>query len=353
MSNYLKKAQTIHANLNLRDYSLSNNNIDDDYAATLKGISIPQMLKLINKYPDHNYSELKRVVKQNFGASNIILGSGSEDLIIRTNFTLRKRGGIGICLPNFYRVMETAGNCIKIYTPYDLDSNKIKLEKISEQINKKSNKIKSLWISNPNPMIGKMCEKNELVKIVKNHRKILFIVDEAAIDFIKNNEEYSVIDLAQEVDNLIVIRSFSKLYGIAGLRVGFATGNTKILKKIKEMGPTFSVNGVAEYFLKTLLKKRRIIEKIRGKIDRHKTLLEDLLFKNENIILSNTVTNCLFFGHKNKKIFSELLKLGVLALNLNNQEGIKEKNFVRVTIHSSTPLFNNLFSKFSELIKKV
>ena len=143
------------------------------------------------------------------------------------------------------------------------------------------------------------------------------------------------------------------MYGIAGLRVGFATGKAEILKDIKEIGPTFPITGVAEYFVKNLLKKKVVINKIRKKINNHKILLENLLSENKNIVVSDSVTNCLFFGHKNKNIFSELLKLNILALNLNNQEGIREKNFVRVTIHSSTSLFKDLFSKLSKIVKKV
>jgi histidinol-phosphate aminotransferase len=202
-------------------------------------------------------------------------------------------------------------------------------------------------------MIGKACKKEKLISLIKKHKRILFIIDESAIDFIKDSRIYSVIDFAQKTDNLIVLRSFSKLYGIVGLRVGFATGKTKILEKIEKIGLTFPVNGVAEYFVRELLTKRPIVNNIRKKISLHKYLIGKILAKNPNIILSKSVTNCLFFGHKNKNIFPELLKLNILALNLNGQEGIKEKNFVRLTVHSADSLFKNLSEQISKFVKRI
>lgn len=348
MSNYLKKTTIIKEKPELRDYSLSNNNIDDEYAEILNGMSIDKITELINRYPDYRYAKLIEAIKKEFKVKNVILGSGSEDLIIRINFVLNNRGTIGIFLPNFYRIMETAGKYIKIYTPYKTDSKEIDLGNVFID-----RRIKSIWISNPNPMIGKLHKKDQLVRLIKKYNEILFVVDESAIDFIKDNENYSLIGFAQKMENLIVIRSFSKLHGAAGLRVGFATGKAKSLKDINKLGLTFPVNGVAEYFVRMILKKKEIINDIRGRINNHKLILEKLLSQNKNIIINESVSNCIFFKHKKINIFKELLGVNILALRLDDQDGVREKGFVRLTIHSSKVSFSNLHNCLSKLLDKI
>ncbi len=349
---YLKKAEMFKRGVDRRDYSLSNNNVDDEYDSLLPNINSSKLFDLAGKYPDYRYKELTSSLKKSFGINNIILGSGSEDLIIRINSCLQNSGGIGILLPNFYRITDTAGKYTKFYSDYKLDSKNLDIDSLSYQIDR-NKKIKALWISNPNPMIGKIYRKDYLLRMIKNYPNILFIIDEALIDFTEQEQEkdYSLIKDAQLLENLIVMRSFSKLYSLAGLRVGFATGKAKILEKVKENGLTFPVSSIAEYCIINVLKKKNVLLKIKKRIKKHKLFLERALLKNPDITISKSVTNCIFFGHKKINTFSELLKLGIISLGLNKHDGLCEKNFVRITVHSSEYLFNDLFQRILKFIK--
>lgn len=344
MSNYLKNNLK---NSELMDYSLSNNNVDFEYAEIIKDLDIEKITELINKYPDYKHSELTRIIRNKFKIKDVVLGSGSEDLIIRTNFILKNKGTIGIFAPNFYRIMETAGKYKKIYMSYETESKKFNLSNIS--INKD---IKSIWISNPNPIIGKFYEKKQLLKLIKKYKNILFIVDESAIDFLENHNDFTLINVAQKISNLMVIRSFSKLYGAAGLRIGFATGKTKIIREIEKIGMTFPVNGIAEYFAKIILNKKSLTNRIRRKIIKNKLILEKLLSQDKNIIICESVTNCTFLKHKKINLSKELAKMNIQTLSLDKQDGVKEKGFIRFTVHSSDKLFNNLYSGILSLLKK-
>jgi len=351
MYNYLKKNKKLSGHIiDLKDYSLSNNNISDEYGSLLKRISKRKIFELISQYPDYQYNKLTKAVKDFFNINNVVLGSGSEDLTIRINLILKNSNGFAILYPNFYRIAETTGKHKKIYTTYKLTSTVLDIEPLRKQIFK--NNIKTIWISNPNPIIGKVYEKRHLVEIIKKNKKILFILDESAIDFMDNINNYSVIDLSQKVNNLVVIRSFSKLYSLAGLRAGFATGRTKILENIKRIGPTFPINNFADYFIRKILKKKNIISGIKKRIQEHKRLIKKILSQNPNIIFSDSDTNCLFFGCSDMDIFSELLKFGIISLKLDEQPGVREKNFVRITIHSSKVLHKNLSIQLSRFINK-
>lgn len=350
MSNYLKKAKELQSfsGFDVKDYSLSNNNVSDELGI-LQVITLEKVLELASIYPDYKYEKLTDALQKNFNIENIIYGSGSEDLIVRINLILKQIGSICILYPNFYRIMETAGPHIKIFTEYKKQSQFIDIETVKKHLDR-SNNIRSLWITNPNPMIGKVFNKNDLIKMIKDYSNILFIIDESAIDFIKNSELFSLLDLSQQVENLIVLRSFSKLYGLAGLRIGFATGKSKFLRDVNKIGPTFPLNTIAEYFAINILTKKELVGQICEKIEKNKSIIRRLLEKNPNISFSESITNCLFFGSNQLDIFEEFLKLGIISLKLNETEGIKEKNFVRITIHSSEKSFNDLFISLSKFI---
>jgi histidinol-phosphate aminotransferase len=347
MSNYLNCGTAEKGGMNLKNYSLSNN-IDNEYSEIFRGIDADKFISLINEYPDHNYKELKRTIGDRFGADNIVLGNGSEDLIMRINFLLKNRGRVGIFLPNFYRIMETAGEYEKFYSSYEINSVLIDPVDVLSV-----SKIKSIWISNPNPMIGKAYEGAYLEELIKKNKKTLFVVDEAAVGLVEGSEKYSVINLSKKVKNLIVIRSFSKLYGIAGLRAGFATGRAEELKRIEAIGMTFPINGLAEHIIKTAIKNKTGIEKIKRRISNNKTALEKSVSENKNITIGKSITNCVFFKHNKINMYKKLLASGILALDLNKQEGIKEKNFIRLTVHSSEILFNNLHDRLFKILKEV
>jgi histidinol-phosphate/aromatic aminotransferase/cobyric acid decarboxylase-like protein len=349
--NYLKRL--LKKKIDLKDYSLSNNNIADDFRVFLSKITYSKLSELMSIYPDYRYRDLLCLLEKTFKVDGIVLGSGSEDLIMRINACLDSGGPIGILVPNFYRIIETIRNkkIKKINISYDLNSEYLDVNQIIKQIKG----IKSLWITNPNPMIGKIFKKNDLIKLIKDYPKILFIVDESAIDFVKDINKFSLLRFSQHTSNLIVIKSFSKLYGLAGLRVGFAVGNSKILREVKKIGLTFPVNKIAEYLLIILLKEKTIFTKIRDGVERNKLIIEKIISRNKNIIINKSITNCIFISCRKKNTFNELLRAGIISLKLDGQEGIKYKNFVRLTIHSSKYLQKDLVNRirqFLELQKK-
>lgn len=336
MSNYLKNIKKYSA---LQDYSLSNNNIDDEYEEIFNKLDSKKLALIINNYPDFKYEKLTKIIQNKYKINNVVWGSGSEDLIIRINSLLKDLGKIGIVVPNFYRTIETANDYLKIKSSIVADSLYSNID--TSLIN---NKLKALWISNPNPITGKLYRREQLIDSIKKHHKILFIIDESAIDFIDNVEDNSLIKVAQKENNLIVLRSFSKLYGLAGMRAGFMTGKAKIIKKIKAAGLTFPINGLAEYLITTTIKNNKIINKIKKKIKTNKLIIENLLSKNKNIIINKSSTNCIFIKHRKNNIYKNLINSKIIALNLDTQDGMTEKGFIRITIHSSDKLFNNLYN---------
>lgn len=102
-----------------------------------------------------------------------------------------------------------------------------------------------------------------------------------------------------------------------------------------------------------ILKKKAVVTSIRKRVREHKISLEKLLLSNKNIIISKSVTNCVFLKHKKINIFDELLKMNIIALSMDDQYVASNKGFVRLTVHSSEVLFNNLYISISKLLKNI
>lgn len=193
-----------------------------------------------------------------------------------------------------------------------------------------------------------MFRKKQLKRLIDDFPQVLFILDETCIDFLDNG--FSMMTEAQTRNNLVIIRSFSKLYGLAGLRAGFASGKVKILNRIKENDLTFPLTGLTTYLIKVVLKNQDFFSQIKDKIKKHKLTLEEVLVKNPEIILNRSITNCLFFAHREKDAYQALFNSGVISLLLAGQPGIQEKGFVRITVPSSENLYQKLYSALVKFV---
>ena len=193
---------------------------------------------MLRRYPDSLASPVRKAfaAANNLVPENIFVANGSDEI-----FTLLFRGFI-----------EPEGLALFPYPSYSLyytlaEANGIPFKTIDLEKNFAYNldlflAIKSdmIIISNPNNPTGTFCEVPEIRKFLKLYRGLM-VVDEAYIDF--GGE--SAIDLVREFDNVIVTRSFSKSYSLAGLRVGLAIANTDIIRGFIKLKDSYNVDTLA------------------------------------------------------------------------------------------------------------
>ena len=115
-------------------------------------------------------------------------------------------------------------------------------------------------ISNPNQPIDVLLNKNQIANICKITHKLncILIIDEAYFHFCKITAK----DLIKKFDNLIIVRTFSKAFGLAGLRVGYCISNKKIIDLLKSIKPNYELNNINIKICK-FLRKYRYNEKLR------------------------------------------------------------------------------------------
>lgn len=319
------------------------NNFDEDYYKIYPKMNTELIVSLAAYYPDHNYKRIKEAICKKFNLKNIALGCGSEDLIIRINeIAKEKKWRLGFVVPIFYRSIET------------FQSKKASFLSEEKFFKGDLDNLNAVWLNNPNLFTGNTYKRSCLVELIKKNPKVIFFLDEAAIfSIIGKWEKYSLLGQCYNYKNLIVLSSFSKMYGMSGLRAGFATGNSEIIKELEQKGLTFLLTSFTEYFLYSIITNKDPLQSIHDKIKKNKEEIEGLLSKNKNIKIIGSLNNCTYLKHtKNTIFFNELLKAGIIGLNLDTQFGMKEKGYIRLTIHSSRKIHKELMFRLRKLLNK-
>ena len=114
---------------------------------------------------------------------------------------------------------------------------------VSEIIKKVTKKTKIVFLANPNNPTGTYLTKNELLELRKKlNKNILLVVDDAYAEYMKNKDYKSGLDLFKNKDNVFILRTFSKIFGLASLRVGWGYGSKKIVDALNIIKPPFNVS---------------------------------------------------------------------------------------------------------------
>jgi histidinol-phosphate aminotransferase len=117
---------------------------------------------------------------------------------------------------------------------------------VDEILKKVTDKTKIVFIANPNNPTGTYLSENEMLKLRKKLRNdILLVVDDAYFEFLNKDDFTSGLDLFKDHANVLITRTFSKIYGLAGLRLGWGYSSKEIIDSMYQIKPPFNVNRVA------------------------------------------------------------------------------------------------------------
>ena len=210
--------------------------------------AIAQSADGINRYPDATSTRLREALAEtwNVPPECVWTGAGSSEILTTTAQAL---GGPGTSMvfpwPSFamYPINAVYADSKEIRVPLD-DSLTINLVAMAEAIEPDTTLV---IICNPNNPTGSYLPRSEIQKFVDRvPESTLVLVDEAYGEFVAAEEESSLIPLCLERPNLAVARTFSKIYGLAGLRVGYMIGQAAGLRALRKAQSPFVVGSVAE-----------------------------------------------------------------------------------------------------------
>jgi histidinol-phosphate aminotransferase len=224
---------------------------------------------------------------------------------------------------------------------------------ISEIIKKVSKKTKIVFLANPNNPTGTYLKKNELLELRKKLRSnILLVVDDAYDEYMKKKDYASGLKLFKKNENVIILRTFSKIYGLASLRIGWGYGPKKIIDAMNIIKPPFNVNMAAQLAAVAALNDKSFI---------NKSVKHNLIWANKikkflnklNIITNEVTANFLLLNFSKCKYSANYIKkkLENNGIILRSMQTYKINNALRLTIGSSSAN-NKLIRILNKIFKK-
>ena len=199
-----------------------------------------------------------------------------------------------------------------------------------EKFIKNSKKAKILYLDSPNNPTGFQFTKNELEKLIQKFEGLI-IIDEAYVEF----ADYSILDLTKKVDNLIVLRTLSKSFGLAGLRIGYFVANKKIADVFNRVIQyPYPLNTIAIEAGILALQKSKYFLDIANQIKKERSrIIEKLRAMKVFEVYDSKANFVLFVAHgSNQRIYKALIEQGILVKNLGKIG--KHEGCLRVTVGS-------------------
>ncbi len=307
------------------------------------GVS-PRVKKIISKnnvnlsrYPDGKSKKLKKQISKKFNCdeNKIICGAGSDE-VIQMLCQLFLTPKSEVIVPQFsflmYRIYAKIVGARVIFAK----EKKLKIS-ISEILNKVTKKTKIVFLANPNNPTGTYLNKYELLELRKKlQTNILLVVDDAYAEYMQNSNYKSGLDLFKNRNNVFILRTFSKIYGLASLRIGWGYGDKRIINSLNLIKPPFNVNKFAQLAAIESLKDTKFLSRSIKHNIFYATKLKNFLNKYD--IKSNEVSaNFLLLDFTKCKFkanyFYKKLKMKGIILR-STEYGYKIKNMLRLTIGS-------------------
>jgi histidinol-phosphate aminotransferase len=203
--------------------------------------------KKLSRYPDGNSNVLIQSISKNLklNPNNIVIGNGSDEIIsLACQLFLKPNDEVIVTEYSFlmYRIYAKIHGGKVIVAPED--DFKANIDSILAKV---TSKTKIVFLANPNNPTGTYLDKNEMLLLRKKLRSnILLVVDDAYFEFVVNKDYASGLDLFRSHSNVLITRSFSKIYGLASLRLGWGYGSKNIISAMKLIKPPFNVNSAAQ-----------------------------------------------------------------------------------------------------------
>jgi threonine-phosphate decarboxylase len=258
---------------------------------------------LIENYPDSHCNSLREKLSEKWGVPKefIVCGNGASDLIMRICAALRPKRVFALA-PTFSEYER----CVKLFGGILANEN-----------------YDTAFICRPNNPDGKLVSEDIIIDMLK--KGVIVVVDECFIEF---TEFKSLIYLTEKYRNLILLNAFTKIYAMAGLRLGFAVcSDTKLIEKISFHDSAWCVSGIAQKIGIEVLKNLNFIAETRKFIAEER---EFMLRKLSDLGLECYDSKANFIMIKSQKpLFKGLYKKGIAVRDCSNFTGLDE-HYIRI-----------------------
>ncbi|HHU63402.1 MAG TPA: histidinol-phosphate transaminase [Clostridiales bacterium] len=309
--------------------------------------AVAGMLDHLEIYPDGNCTELRAKISDLFGLppEHFLFGAGSDEILgLIAQTYINPEDEAIMAYPSFprYETVTRVMDGKPVQVP--LKNHTLDLEGMARAITPKT---KVIWLCNPNNPTGTIytaAQQRELLE--KTPPNVLVVLDEAYYEYVIDDDYPESVALLEEYPNIIILRTFSKIYGLAALRVGYAIGHPDMISDINRVRGPFNVNTASQVAALASLDDPDFVERSRQNNEQGKEYLYKA-FESMGLEYIKTHGNFVMVdtGRHSKDVFHDLLRMGIIV---RTADIFDMDTWLRVTI--STPEENR---EFIEALQKV
>lgn len=311
---------------------------------------VDECIRRVNpkNYPEVTNGEVREKIARFFGITKeeIFVSHGSDYLIKALTFGL-VRGNSEVIMPEVafptYEIAAKIKECNYVKVP--LKNYGIDLDETLKAVNENTRLI---WISNPHNPTGTFLEEREIIEFLRKVPSYVKVVlDEAYIEYVHENP-LSTIEIYKEFSNVIILRTFSKAYGLAGARVGYGIARPEIIEEFKFVIGPFDLNSYAQVLAAKAIDEKEYVSKVRDintkALKLYEEALEDLGLQYIKSYASFIMIN---MGNRSSELTEKLRKENII---IKDGKYIGMDGFVRIST-GNMEQNNIIIEKIKEFLK--
>ena len=287
-----------------------------DFSSNVNPLGFPSKVRDVFKnlshvsvYPDPNSNELRIHLQKYTGIqkNQIVVGNGATEIIYNYCNTFLRKQKVLIPIPTFGEYESAAKlNDATLYFFKTMNLNK-NLSELQDMVSNKN----CIILCNPNNPTGVLIKKKNMIKILESahDKSVMVFLDECFIELVPTGNE-SVVSYLKEFDNLFILRSLTKSFGLAGLRIGYGLGNKKMIEILQKVKIPWNVSGIAQKSSIKALSDNSHLPKTLNLIRKESKFLMNSISKIKGFTCYNSDTNFILIKSKMKsnQIKNRLLK---------------------------------------------
>ena len=200
----------------------------------------------VHRYPDGSQSELRQAIAEVYelNIEQIVCGNGSEELIGLLARSFISHGDEMLLSENHFVMCPIYGRSQGAEIVFAPESDY--MMNVDAMLDRVNEKTRMVVVANPNNPTGTYLPRKEIERLhAALPEEILLLVDEAYGEYVTAKDYASALDMVEEYSNVVVTRTFSKIYGLAGLRIGWAYCPTVVLNSMQRIRTPFNANSIA------------------------------------------------------------------------------------------------------------
>ncbi len=316
------------------------NKVNIDFSVNINPLGMPEGVKEAlahavehcEEYPDIKAEALKESISARIGVGSeeIVTGNGASELFCAIVHALRPKWTV-IPVPSFfgYEWAARASQGELIYYPMKAEGGYVLEEGLLRCL---TEEVDLLFLANPNNPVGNLIESSLLEKIAEHCSKcgITLVIDECFLEFTGEEEQHSYKNKLDRYPGIIVVRAFTKIYAIPGVRLGYLVcGSSQLRQRIEEQLPEWNLSVFAQRAGIAACEQEEYVDRTVGYINREREYMVGELEKMGLKVYSSDANYLLLETEMN--LYDRLLEKGILIRNCSNYRGLAQ-GFYRVAV---------------------